>query len=360
LSIATLNDIVNKVRRLTASGNSYQLTDSQIIDYINSFYLYDFPANYRSLKLKDKLTFNTQRGIDTYAFDKEHYSTVEAPCYCLKRDVPLFFDTWSFFTSWFNWQNQENFTEGNGGPGPYSGIVQATPIIRSTNNNPITTTQLTSTQVFPAGQPVFPNDAVFGRSQNLLITVNIGLGNTLNVTDDGAGNLIGNCLSGGSINYDTGEISNLIFTSSVPSGAEIQIQYNQAVLSVPLAILFFQNQFILRPIPDRGYTVELTAYRLPSQALLGSKDPNNPNFAGAPEQNEWWETLAFGASKKIFEDRMDTDGVAMMDKGLQEHYDLIETRTYAQLGQRRIGTIFSDQLSYGYGSTGWGFPSGGS
>jgi hypothetical protein len=360
LSIATLQDIILKVRRLTGSGNDFQLTDPMIIDYINSYYLYDFPAQYRSLKLKDKLTFNTIRGIDTYAFDQEHYSTVQAPCYCAKRDIPLFNDTWSFYTAWFNWQNQENFAQGNSTFGPYSGTVQATPIIRSVNNNPATTTQTTSTSPFPTNQPVFPN-ANFGRVQNILITANIGLGRTVNVTDDGNGNLIGDC-SSGTIDYETGIISNLVFTGSlpIPSGADIQIQYNQAVLSPPLAILFSQNQFTVRPVPDRGYTIELTAYRLPSQALLGSDDPDVINYDGVPEQLEWWETLAFGAAKKIYQDRLDPDGISLMDAGLMEQLLLNETRTYALLGQRRIGTMFSDQLSYGYGSTGWGFPSGGS
>lgn len=359
MSIATLQDIITKVRRLTGSGNDFQLTDAMIIDYINSYYLYDFPAQYRSLKLKDKLTFNTIRGIDTYAFDKEHYSTVQAPCYCAKRDIALFNDQWSFFTAWFNWQNQENFAEGNSTTGPYSGTAQATPIIRSVANNPMATTQQPPTAAFPANQPSFP-DANFGRIQNILITANVGLGQTVNVTDNGNGSLIGDCDPGGTINYDTGAISNLNFTSAIPTGAEIQIQYNQAVLSQPLAILFSQNQFTVRPVPDQGYTVELTAYRLPSQALLGSDDPDIINYAGVPEQLEWWETLAFGAAKKIYQDRLDPDGIALMDAGLMEQILLNETRTYAQLGQRRIGTMFSDQLSYGYGSTGWGFPSGGS
>jgi hypothetical protein len=187
----------------------------------------------------------------------------------------------------------------------------------------------------------------------------------MNVTDDGAGNLIGDCTSG-TVNYDSGLISNLIFTQAVPAGVVITIQYNPANpsnLAIPLAIMFYQNQFTLRPVPDRGYTIELMTYRLPSQAILGSYtttdvNGNNPqiaNLAGTPELNEWWETLAFGAAKKIFEDRLDPDGVMMMDKGLAERYSLNMTRTYAQLGSQSMNTLFRDQLSYNYGNTGWGF-----
>ena len=355
MSIATLNDIILKVRRLTGSGTSLQLSDAAIIDYINSFYLYDFPAQFRSLKLKDKYTFNTIQGLDTYPFDSEHYTTVEMPCYCMKREIKLFQDPWSFYGVNFNWQQQENFATGDG-TATYSGTCSSTPLIASINNNPAVTTATSNTSVFPTGFPPSFPQANISRVQNILITANVAFGSTLNVTDDGAGNLIGDCISG-TINYETGAIS-LVFTNNIPSGNEIQIQYNPVQPSIPLSILFFQNQFTLRPVPDRGYTIELIAYRQPSQALLGSEDPDNPTLTGIPELKEWWELLAYGAAKKVYEDRLDSDGIALMDKGIKERYDVATARTYAQLGKQRISTLFADQLQYNYGSGGWGFGSG--
>jgi hypothetical protein len=78
---------------------------------------------------------------------------------------------------------------------------------------------------------------------------------------------------------------------------------------------------------------------------------------GTPELSEWWECLAIGAAKKIFEDRLDSDGIALMDKMLNERYQICYTRTYAQLGKQRISTIFADQNQFNYG-TGFGFGSG--
>lgn len=434
MSIGTLNDIILKVRKLTGTGTSNQLTDAQIIDYINSFYLYDFPAEFRSLKLQDKYTFNTQRGIDTYPFDSEHYTTISMPCYCAKREIKLFTDPWSFYGVNFNWQNQQLLTSGDGTTGigqgtitaitnanpavvtstdhglvtgvvieitgvvgmtevnggtftitvinvnsfslngidstafgvyvsggtwlrsSYSGTVQATPVIRSTRNNPMVKSPLTPTTNYfssPAGAD-FSNSAIPSRVQNILITANIALGGTLNVTDDGAGNLIGDCIAG-TIDYDTGVVEDLVFTSPVPQGADIIIQYNPATMAIPLSIMFFQNQFTLRPVPDKGYTVELLAYRQPSQALLGSTDPDAPNLSGTAELNEWWECLAFGAAKKVYEDRLDPDGVQLMNAGLVERYSIAESRTYAQIGSARIPTIYSDQLNQSYGSGSFGF-----
>jgi hypothetical protein len=352
MSIATLNDIITKFRKLTGAANSQQIPDSEIVDYINSFYLYDFPANLRTLQLKTQYTFNTIQGLDTYRFDSEHFSTVEMPAYVAKREVKIFYDPWSFYGSHFNWQQEDSFATGDGTTGPYSGTLTSTPILRSITNKPIVQTQTATTNPYGNPQPIF-QDISIGRVQNILITANTATG-TLHVTDDGNGNLIGDAAAGGTINYQTGVIFNLTFTAAVPSGNEIFCQYNPVKLAIPLAILFYMNQFWLRPVPDKGYTVELQAYRLPSQTLLGSNDPNTPVTTGVPELREWWETLAFGAAKKFYEDRMDPDGITLMEKSLSERYSMNEVRVWAQLGKQRINTLYADQLQQSYGSQGLG------
>jgi hypothetical protein len=370
MAIVNLAAIILKIRKLTGASDPLQITDNDIKDYINSFYSYDFPSEFRSLKLKDKYTFNTIQGVDTYQFNSEQYTTVEMPCYCAKREIMLFNDPWSFYGVNYNWQFQTNFASGDGTDGPYTGFTTATPIIRSVNNDPgLSATPNIVPNTPPAsGQPQpYPSQSYSGfpagRVQNILITANTSTG-TLNVTDDGNGDLIEyisdangfplSALAAGTINYMTGAIS-VSFSANIPSGNSIQIQYNPVSLSIPLSILFFQNQFTLRPVPDKGYTVELIAYRQPSQALL-----TLGTSSGTPELSEWWECIAFGASKKIYQDRLDADGVALMDRWLAEKYQMAYTRTYAQLGKQRIGTIYADQLTSNYGSSGWGFGSGGS
>lgn len=355
MSTATLADIITKVRKLTGTGNSLQLTDSNIIDYINSFYLYDFPSEFRSLHLKNTFTFNTIQNVDTYPFDFEHYQFLEAPAYVDKKVVPLYNSPWPFYGLFFNWQHREVLDSGDGSTGPYAGTVQDYPFQRSYNNNPGVQTQTMPTATFatgsyPASWTSEPNPS---RVQNILITANTATG-TLHVTDDGNGNLVGNATAG-TIDYINGTITNLTFDAVVPSGTDIEIAYNPSSQAVPQAVLFWQNQITVRPVPDKGYTVEIVANRRPSQVLLGSEDPDAPNTAGVPELLEWWETLAAGAAKKIFEDRQDLDGVMMMDKMLDERYALNETRTYANLGKQSVSTIFSDQLNgSGGGYFGWG------
>ena len=435
----TLANAVTKTRKLTGSTNSFRVTDSYIVNQMHSFYAYDLPAKFRSLKLRDIYTFTTNVGQDVYPFNSELYITVDQPCYCAKREIKLFNNPWEFYAANYNWQQFTTFASGYGTTGsqngmitnitqatnavvtspnhglvsgitvilnnvggmidvngnayvitvidannffinvnstsfgaytsggswyssPYNGFTTASPLIASVNNDPGT---LTNRNLF------FPQSRV----QNILITANViganGIGMTQNVTDDGQGNLIqifqtsngGNQEYGwtyyrqyasstptmpgnATINYQTGQITGLTFADPIPEGTPIQIQYNPKQLSIPLAIMFSQNQFTLAPVPDAGYTIELTCYRQPIQALLEA------DMSGNPELSEWWEILAVGASKKIFEERLDSDGVMFIDKMLKERYDIIETRTYAQIGQERIKTLYTDQLTENYGSGG--------
>lgn len=344
MAIATLQAILDKIRRLIGGPSPLQISEESLKDYVNSFYLYDLPAQFRNLKLKDKYTFDTTRGVDVYPFDSERFTTIEQPVTVAKRTIPLYYDPWPFFqigniNSNNVWQELQNFATGDGTTGPYTGTAQSTPFLRSANNNPVF-----------AANPNYPASRV----QNILITANVALGSTQNVTDDGFGNLIqqvGNTtVNAGTINYETGAID-VSFNLPIPAGNAIQLQYVPVVLNTPLALLFFQNQFTLRPVPDRGYTVELIAYRQPSQAL--SETAGN---LGTPELNEWWELIAVGAAKKFYEDTMDDQGIAMCQRMLMEKYSLANTRTYAEMGKQRISTIYADQLDFnnGGGSSLWG------
>src|ERR1700722_191458 len=327
----TLANAVTKTRKLTGSSNAFQVTDEYIVKQMHSFYSYDLPAKFRSLKLKDIYTFTTNVGQDVYPFNSELYITVDQPCYCMKREIRFFTEPWNCYGVNYNWQQFTNFTSGDGSTGPYSGFTTASPIIGSVNNDP--GTQTTPNLFFTQG-----------RVQNVLITANViggnGVGQTQSVTDDGQGNLIQifqtsnnsnqeygwtyyrqyasskpTIPGGATINYQTGEITGLVFAEAIPDGTPIQIQYNPKKLSIPLAIMFYQNQFPVAPVPDKGYTVELTCYRQPIQALLAA------DMSGNPELSEWWEILAVGASKEIFEESLDSDGVIFINKMLKERYD---------------------------------------
>ena len=63
---ATLQDIRLKVRRITKSPNSNQITDQQIDEYINNFYIYDFPEHLRLFQLREIYEFTLLPNIADY------------------------------------------------------------------------------------------------------------------------------------------------------------------------------------------------------------------------------------------------------------------------------------------------------
>ena len=339
-----LQDILEKARILSASANSSDVTDEKMLKMLDSYYQNDLPAELRVLKLKDLYTFNTYPGIDVYPFDFDHWTTVSKPVYCSKREIIIFQDVSSFWNYDSEKQYDEILAAADGTEGPYSGTTSASPMLRSTYNNPIVETKSATTyeQGISNYPPSFsvPN---ISRVQNILITANTASSAVI-VSDDGGGNLIGDCISG-TIDYNTGVVSNLVFTEIIPSGTSIYIRYVPVTQGYPYKILYTQSQFTLRPVPDQSYEVEITAYRKPSAALLGITSYTAPNLSGRPENFEWWEILAFGIAKKLYQERLDMDGVQLMQMYMDDAIDKALTRTYAELGEKQAGTIYRNEAS---------------
>ena len=65
-SYSTLGKILTKIRRLTRSPSQNQISDNDLIEYVNTFILYDMPARIRQSTLHTTLSFWTDPYIDVY------------------------------------------------------------------------------------------------------------------------------------------------------------------------------------------------------------------------------------------------------------------------------------------------------
>lgn len=135
----TLANAITKTRKLTGSSNAFQVTDSYIVQQMHSFYAYDLPAKFRSLKLQDIFTFTTNIGQDTYPFNSELYTTVNQPATCAKRELRWFNSVSSFYSNNYNWQSFTNFATGDGTTGSATGAITgitnaANGVVTSTNH----------------------------------------------------------------------------------------------------------------------------------------------------------------------------------------------------------------------------------
>jgi hypothetical protein len=309
-----LEAIITKVRNLTARNSDQQITDQQIIGYINTYYLYDMPESLRLLKLKDVYSFITTPNVEYYPFPSEQYITVEGPAYCGGQQMNYFQDNDQFYRQWPKINNLQIVATGNGTAGPYTFYIPGTPFMQSINTVGL------------------PNNYT-GTDIRVLLSANIAEMESTSVIDNGMGGFVA---APGSIDYITGMVT-VTFPAIVPPGAPINSSTIPYVASLPRAILMFQNQFILRPIPDQSYLVEVNAFRFPTQLI---------NDADTPELFQWWQLLAYGAAIKILSDNADWDNANAIRPYLEEQLRMVQRRTIKQQTNQRSQTIYNQSGYY--------------
>ena len=318
---ATLDTIRTKIRKVTGRPSPNQISDSEIDQYVNTYYLYDLPENLRLMDLKDYYNFTTIPNVDTYDFaPNQDFITVEPPVYAGGFQMIYYQSSDQFYRVWASINFLQQFSSGDGSSGPYTGVLSNTPILRSTTA------------------------ANGSRTLNVLISTLDTNGNSVTAHDDGNGNLIDDNTQAniGTINYITGAIS-VTFAQNIQAGAAINSQTVPYVAARPTDILFFNNQFILRPVPDIAYQMQIVAYRSPA-AFISS----NPNQE--PELRQWWQLLAYGAALKIFADDADFEQLSKFAPLYEEQLLLVQRRTLKQLANQRAPTQYSDQGLYPYGN----------
>lgn len=341
---ATLSDldaIRTKVRRLTRSPSTAQLSDNDIDTYVNTFVLFDFPQHLRLFDLRTTLTFYTQPFIDTYdtnttdptnpLYDfKNKYISIHEPCYIAGYQ--------QFYS-----QSREQFY------GIYP-IVNSIQQIGQGDG-----IQLNFTGRLPFGQTT--NAPLIGPHilQNNVLFTSVGTNGEQIVANDipvdtATGQLTGTIAPGvNQINYLTG-VYDITFSIAPAAGVAVNAETIPYQAALPQAVLYYDDKFILRPVPDQSYRVNLEAYILPTYWLThdGSQ---------APDIQQWWQYIAYGASKKIFEDRMDTESVQQIMPEFKAQESLVLRKTIVQYTNERVGTIYTEQTG-GLTSGGFGWGSG--
>lgn len=313
---ATLQQIKEKVRKITRSPSTSLLSEAQLEEYINTFVLYDFPEHLRLFYFKTTLTFFTIPFVDTYATDsvpgledfKNRYLTIHPPVYVAGRIIYLSQSRSEFFAAWPLNEALLQIGAGNGIITNYSGVLQ------TGARAPVLQNQVSFTSVDSNLSPITVYDVP--QSGNNTI------GDLYTNTDPS--------VLAGTINYVTGVYS---FTFPAPPGpgAVIQAQVKPYQPSIPVSMLFYDTKFTFRPVPDRAYRVEMDAYIRPTELL---------NDAQEPGLQEFWQYIALGAAKKVFEDRMDMESVQQIMPAYEEQENLVHRRTIVQRTNERTATIY--------------------
>jgi len=323
---STLVQIQDKVRKITGRPDVTQLSLIDLNQYIQTFYVYDFPEHLRLFNLKETYTFNTQANIDSYGFDRNAYISVQPPLF-----VDGYQSFWSqsreqFYRLWPKIEFRNIAGVGTGLGGPYTLQVPTTPILRA---------QVRYNGTFDSSILVCAEDAN---------------GNTVSMIDNGTGNLVESRYATeppvapepslkGFVDYVTGQFTFVFFSVNnvpvlIPAGNPITVSTVPYTPGRPTSVLFFDDQFVVRPVPDSCYKISIEAWKNPLEFLANSDNP---------ELNEWWQFIALGASLKVFEDQAEIEEYAKFLPIFEKYKLLIQRRTIVQQTNQRTSTIYEDQ-----------------
>lgn len=271
--------IEKKIRDLTGTpedpdGGS-QLSTSDILDYINSYYTFTMPFELKEQITHQKYEFYTQENLPTYNFPgSSDFLTNEPIAYVNGFPMVYYEDRDIFLRDYPEQFGQDAVGSGDGVTDAFNGTTQAQPVLQNS---------------------FFVSDG------------------TQVAYDDGDGELLqdvgGTLTDVGDINYITG-VWSVTFDSPPANLSTIIANYQAYIAAQPQGILFYSRNvydvgtdttttgfyFDIRPVPDQVYKIELQGYI------------NQVQFeadADVPLQTEWGQLIAYGAALEILADRGD-------------------------------------------------------
>lgn len=322
-----LQAIMNRTRRYCASPGVQQLTDQEVADAINTYYLYDLPSNLKLLSLQFTKTIFTEPNIDVYAFDTTDYFDIQPPVYIAGYQAQYIQSKNEFYGVWPKLKQKNTVDTGDGATNSFTFTLPGIPILRS--NSTANSSIADEFEVYVTAQDV---------NGDSMVLVDVPTSATSGDLYYDVGGVLTQSV-GSSINYLTGTIT-AIFPSAPGSGVDINVQSTPYVAARPQTVWFFQNTLTFRPVPDDVYEFTMNVIVKPTALINAADQPIIP---------EWWTLLAMGAARVILQERLDMDQYSILDPFYREQLGLVENRTLTQLGNQRTSTLFTSPYNYQFG-----------
>jgi hypothetical protein len=361
----TFANIESKIRAMTGTPSTDQLSTAQIAAYVNNYLAYTMPHELK-VQIQNKfLSFKTTPGVNVYTFPGA-YLTDSPGAYADGFPLIFYEDPDVFYQDWPLQYAVDQVATGDGMTTTFVGQTQGFPVqigsffitdglqvLQDIGFTPLTATIATGSGVtayagtlaaIPVSVGSFsvstPQES-FSDNSNGTLTGTAGGSGTLDYTSgawtltfnvalptatpiEATYNVVGlGALSGngsGTINYYTGAFS-ATFTSAPLSTDVIYDKFISYQGNRPQGVMFFQNQFTLMPVPDQVYQIQMQGFIFPQQLV---------NATDTPAQQEWGPLIAYGASIEIFMDRGDTVNAEKYLPYLKRQEAVALSRTIAQ------------------------------
>lgn len=372
---STYTFIEKKVRRLTASASEAALSSVDIQQAINLFYSNDFPYAIKIDQQRSVYKFLTIPNVDRYPVDVNNCQGFRAPVYFEGIQGNLFKNRDQLYNLYPRSPTQ--FTPASG-----DGVTTSFSFTLFGNNvNPfpqpnfgILSTQVVVGGIDKNGNPIRIIDDGGAVVDALGIGSNTTKGQLLSLRQNSVGNNVYLNSFGaqqpaipplsplptpsppstltqqycGTVDYVTTQF-NINFFVAPAAGTMINVWAATYNVGRPYNILFWNNEFTIRPVPDNVYLVEIETYQTPSQFM---KTTNNPIL------NQWAQYIAFGTAMEILRDKQDMEGVENLREGFQRQEALVLERQAIEEIQQPNITMFNSTQYGNCSGGGWGIGQG--
>jgi hypothetical protein len=151
-------------------------------------------------------------------------------------------------------------------------------------------------------------------------------------------------VSVGTVNYVSGQVS---FSLSLPlrTGTTLNMSVSQYQTGKPWSVLFWNNEFHVRPVPKYIHKVEVETYLTPVQFMMSTD---------SPILNQWVKYLSYCSGMEILRQRGDLQGVENLREGFLRQEGLVLERQATEEINMRNATIFSGSTPNQNSNNMWG------
>lgn len=306
----TLASILSRTK--TYLQSSSYMSDADIMTEIQLFMDVELPLQNDLSIFKGIWRFQTKPHEYIYPLPLERYTSIANFMTVDGVEHEVFFDERQFYnySPYNNYRKNPSAAVGDGGSA-YSFTLDNFPVLRGYKT--------------PDGHVA---SKVFFSAQD-------STGSYASCADDGEGNLIGD-ISGGSINYITGEVV-INFNNNIPEGNDISSSSVSYTAGYPSGALYRGegNMLEFRTVPNNAYIVEVEANLKPS-ALVTTMD--------ALAYNWLVDYISLGSARRIFNMLVNDEMLRRTDERYKYYKSLINNRTSKQQAARDVKTIYDSSI----------------
>lgn len=307
------NAILSEFRNICGIPDASMYSDAQCATLINYYYQYVLPKELKIFWGYTKYTFFTQEGLATY-LAPEGFQTVNPDVYADGFQVEWYTDPDTFYQDYPKQLDKSTFATGDGTTNSFSTTLSNFPLLPG------------SVYVTDGTQVV----------QDVPSTPFTGSGTFTQVSPLSSTGAVS-----GTIDYATGTITGLTFLTAPSNGASIQASYEVFNPNRPQGILFFPqtpvltatqaaldavNMFVLRPVPDQVYEIQMQGIKIPAPFL---------NYTDVPFRPDLGPLIALGAALHRFKLFNQMDQYAQIMPEYNRFKDVCMQDTYEEMLYQR-------------------------